>query len=63
MDFYNNRIQIFDDQGEFLFQFGTAGKADGQFEHPTDVAISGEGEIYVADYGNDRIQKFRIIEK
>ena len=56
-------IQIFDDAGKYLYQFGTAGKADGQFEHPTDVAISEEGEIYVADFGNNRIQKFRLITK
>ena len=63
MGFYNNRIQIFDQKGEFLYQFGTEGKSEVQFKHPTDVAINKAGEIYVADFGNDRIQKFRIIEK
>ena len=39
-------------------QFGTHGTGDGQFDTPRDVAIDGTGAIYVADAGNNRIQKF-----
>ncbi len=41
---------------------GTAGYADGtstaaQFYYPYGVAVDGSGNVYVADYGNDRIRK------
>jgi len=53
-------LQIFDADGNFLLQFGSQGNGKGQFERPTDIAISSKDIIYVADWGNHRIQKFRI---
>ncbi len=38
--------------------FGMAGKGNGQFEFPRNVAIDAQGNIYVADSDNHRIQKF-----
>ncbi len=37
---------------------GTQGPGNGQFEAPSDVAIDSSGNIWVADKGNARIQKF-----
>lgn len=37
---------------------GGASDAEGEFDRPTALAIDGEGKIYVADYGNDRVQIF-----
>jgi len=59
-DFYNDRIQIFDPEGNFIMSFGKQGKGEGEFERPTDVAIDRNGNIYVVDWGNDRVQKLRI---
>ena len=42
----------------YLFSFGTLGSGDGQFNQPTDLALGPNGEIYVMDWGNQRIQKF-----
>jgi tripartite motif-containing protein 71 len=39
-------------------QAGTSGSADGQFNNPNGVATDSSGNVYVADVGNDRIQKF-----
>ena len=64
-DTWNHRIQAFDLEGTFLFAWGyfadTAGQIDrdpGGFWGPRDIAIDEEGNIYVADTGNKRIQKF-----
>src|SRR5262245_65043870 len=42
----------------FVTQWGTSGSGDGQFSRPTGVATDAVGNVYVADYGNNRIQKF-----
>jgi len=47
-------------QGKFLAQVGTRGTGPGQFELPTGIAADRDGNIYVADTGNHRIQKFRV---
>lgn len=38
--------------------WGEAGKGAGQFDRPEEITIDSKGFIYVADAGNDRIQKF-----
>lgn len=38
--------------------WGSYGKGQGQFDHPTGIAIDEAGDVYVADSGNKRIQKF-----
>lgn len=38
--------------------FGSAGAEDGQFRAPRAIALNGQGQILVADYGNNRIQVF-----
>ncbi len=44
--------------GQFILQWGSQGSAAGQFEGPADVAVDGAGNVYVADLGNKRVQKF-----
>ncbi len=39
-------------------EFGSSGKLDGQFRRPTGVAVDKDGDIYVVDWGNDRLQMF-----
>jgi DNA-binding beta-propeller fold protein YncE len=58
-DYSNNRIQKFDNNGQFLAKWGTEGIGDDQFIHPTALTVDLEGNVYVADFGNNRIQKFR----
>ena len=44
--------------GTFLTKWGSFGSGDGQFNEPDGVAIDASGNVYVADTGNNRIQKF-----
>jgi len=54
----NNRVAKFDREGRFLKQWGSTGTADGQFQGLKGLAIDAQGNVYVADSGNKRIQVF-----
>ena len=62
----NNRIQKFTSAGQFVAQWGTVSGEGcqapnspvGAFCSPTDLTVDGNGFVYVADSGNQRIQKF-----
>lgn len=41
-----------------ILSFGSIGTEQGQFNQPTGVAVDDEGNIYVADTKNNRVQKF-----
>lgn len=58
-DTHYHRVVVFDRDGKELARFGSMGQELGQFIFPTDVAVDGEGSIYVSEYGgNDRITRF-----
>jgi sugar lactone lactonase YvrE len=42
----------------FELTWGSTGSAEGEFTNPTGIEIDDSGDILVADFGNDRIQKF-----
>ncbi len=54
----NQRVVIFNRNGELVRQFGTKGDGTGQFQRPTGIAVGPDDNVYVADYMQDRIQKF-----
>ncbi|MFQ5578786.1 MAG: hypothetical protein ACE5G8_17550, partial [Anaerolineae bacterium] len=64
-DTWNHRIEIFDEDGNYLSEFGVfddtqgdANKSPGSFWGPRDILIDGQGNLYISDTGNKRVQKF-----
>ena len=56
-DTYNNRIQKFGKDGNFLLSSGSLGAHGGGFKAPWGVAVDAAGNVYVADTNNHRIKK------
>ena len=57
-DWRNDRVQKFNSDGEFIFQFGRSGSGKGQFNGPAGLAVDKDGDIYVAEPQNNRVQLF-----
>jgi DNA-binding beta-propeller fold protein YncE len=64
-DTWNHRIQKFDASGKFVTQWGdglidTGGRLEkeGMFYGPRAMVIDAAGNLYIADTGNKRVQKF-----
>jgi tripartite motif-containing protein 2/3 len=57
-DGFNDRVQIFDSEGNYKRQFGTEGKEeDGQLYRPSSITSDAHGNLLVTDYTN-RLQVF-----
>jgi sugar lactone lactonase YvrE len=56
----NNRLMRFSKDGTFIKQWGGGIGSEGflplQFNDPHDIAIDGDGRLYIADRGNQRVQ-------
>ena len=54
----DNRVEIFNKNGNYLRSFGREGHMAGEFKYPRGIAFHNNGNIYVADRNNHRIQIF-----
>lgn len=59
VEWSNNRVQRLDSEGRFRGFWGGPGREPGRMATPWDVARAPDGRLFVADFGNDRIQVFR----
>jgi DNA-binding beta-propeller fold protein YncE len=56
--YINSRVAKLDKHGRWLMSWGEPGSGPGEFNTPHSIATDAEGNVYVADRGNDRIQVF-----
>ncbi len=56
--YINSRVAKVDKDGKWLKSWGEPGDGPGQFNTPHSIAADAQGNIYVADRGNRRIQVF-----
>ena len=58
-----NEVKGLSKDGNLVNEWGEEGAGPGQFDGPMGIAAGPTNEIYVADTGNHRIQKFRALVK
>lgn len=58
----NERVQKFSSTGTYLWKWGSPGTGDGQFAQNSNgirgITAVSDGSVYVADFGNNRVQVF-----
>ena len=50
----------FNPDGERIGEWGVHGSEPGRLDGPSGIAFDSDGDIYIVDTGNDRVQKFTI---
>ncbi|XP_019626969.1 PREDICTED: tripartite motif-containing protein 3-like [Branchiostoma belcheri] len=57
-DCANHCVYVYNEDGQFLFQFGGLGSGEGQLITPRGICTDRAGNIIVADTANDRVEMF-----
>lgn len=58
LDKNERRVVKIDDSGSIVESVGSKGSKKGQLDDPTDITIASNGDIYIADQGNNWVQVF-----
>jgi iron(III) transport system ATP-binding protein len=57
VDAFNNRIQVFEENGDLVAILGEEDKMTGLY-YPYDIAVDQRGDLFVVEYGAGRVSKF-----
>ncbi len=56
----DHRVRVFDGvEGKHLYDIGTRGTEPGKFNLPRDISLGADGNLYIVDGGNFRVQVFK----
>jgi DNA-binding beta-propeller fold protein YncE len=58
LDGVNGQVKVLDEKGRFLRAVGAPGEGEGQLRQPVGMDLDSQGNVYVADTGNRRVQVF-----
>src|SRR4030067_2384430 len=58
VDTIASKVHVYTTDGQYKFSFGEEGEGDGQFNHPTFIAVTKNGELHISDTLNFRVQIF-----
>lgn len=59
VDIRHHQVQVLDKRsGRLLSTFGKAGSKEGELFHPTNIAIGPDGDLFIAETSNFRVQRF-----
>lgn len=61
-DAMNHDIRVFSESGEFLFSFAREGEGPGEVRSPCCMALGPDGNLWVRDVGNGRLNVYRADE-
>ncbi len=56
---FEHKVQVFNKDGEEIFNFGVLGQGEAEFRYPNDLEIKGN-RLYIVDRENSRIQVWRF---
>lgn len=56
-DFWHDKVWIFELDGKLRGSIGRPGHGSGEFDSPGGVAVGPDGDLYVADFYNQRVQR------
>jgi len=59
VDGFRNSVQVFDREGQLLYEFGGRGTQLGQFQLPAGLFVDHNDRVYVVDSYNRRVQVFQ----
>lgn len=58
-DVQHHQVHVLDKHtGKTLFTFGKAGSGEGELFHPTNIVLGPDGDLYVSETSNFRVQRF-----
>jgi hypothetical protein len=59
-EYGNHRVQKLDREGRMVASWGVVGRNPGELIEPWSVGLDSQSRVYVVDYGNNRVQRFRF---